>query len=731
MADNPFADIPKAGSSDNPFADIPKRSQTSTSTIDVPYYDPASGAGGFRQETVSTRKTADPVGVGTKAAVMEPILGIGEYIPGPIGRASAAKAKELEEEYKASAKKYPVATRVGYFGSLGAGLLAGGQLAPFLGAGAAAAETLPRLAQIGQTAKTGAKAGAIFGAVEPTGKEDYFDRLTGKAKSAAVGGAAGGLIMGAGSTLRQGAGALKDYLLKALGRPATKAEEELVSKATQAGKDVAAALTEKETNLLLQLEQEAASVAQKESKAARLEAKVPGALTGPKGTMEEMLGEKKRLAPTLDEVGTFIRDRVENFVKGIKSQRNANADRDVAAAFGDAAKKEQAGSLFMNSSDMKPLRDFIDKKLATETDQTLRKQLNEIRTALFGGGQQRKFSPAEIEAEMARLPSSFSAERKRQLAMEALAAREAEGGVVPSFQSSETIRRKLGDAAFGVPEEGYAAIGQNLAKDMYGKLSAAMKSFEPKFSTYLDNYKRLSENIESVGTKLGKALVGVEKDAPGYYATAARDLPARAFANPENVKILIEAMGNNPQPVYAAAERYFANKMAEEGTVEGARKFLTKDTTRSLLKTLGPEFEKRITEKYLAEATTLSRQSEKLVQQATDAANKITELNTQLGNIRKQNKAVNDGLQRIEDAVSDTQRREAASSLISSLEGTMPGPEYARLSNLIEQYKNASSERKEAIVKLAKYGGSGLATAGLGFAGYYGGKNALENILGR
>ena len=41
-----------------------------------------------------------------------------------------------------------------------------------------------------------------------------------------------------------------------------------------------------------------------------------------------------------------------------------------------------------------------------------------------------------------------------------------------SFEALDDVRRKLGDAAFNKSEEGYGALGQNIAKDLYSKVSA-------------------------------------------------------------------------------------------------------------------------------------------------------------------------------------------------------------------------------------------------------------------
>jgi hypothetical protein len=116
---------------------------------------------------------------GLKTSVMEPIYGAGEFIPGDIGKASARGAKALEKEYQQAKKEAPLATVLGYGGGVaGQMALPVGQLAK----GATTAGT------IGKSALTGAG----FGALTPTGEQDYNKRIEKKAAPTVLGAALGG-----------------------------------------------------------------------------------------------------------------------------------------------------------------------------------------------------------------------------------------------------------------------------------------------------------------------------------------------------------------------------------------------------------------------------------------------------------------------------------------------------------------------------------------------------------
>ena len=267
----------------------------------------------------------------------------------------------------------------------------------------------------------------------------------------------------------------------------------------------------------------------------------------------------------------------------------------------------------------------------------------------------------------------------------------------PSFASSEDIRRLLGDAAFGVPaKEGYAAISQNLAKDLYGKLSNAMRSYEPSFGSYLDRYKKLSETLETTGTKLGKALGATERDAASYYITDAAALPDRAFKSGESVRTLIDALGGNKEPVISAAERWFAQKAYDIGDLEKIRKFLKSNQIREIASELGPEFEKRITDKYLTAATAQSSRAKKLQDTITASEAVINDANKRLKDLGGSKQTIEEGIKNIENALNEKDKQTAISNLVTKLQGEVPSGKTKELDVLIQGIKDSIEKRKQA-----------------------------------
>jgi hypothetical protein len=107
--------------------------------------------------------------------------GLGELVPGDIGRASAAGSSYLKGVKERAAEEYPAAAPVGNILSFAAPVAGGARLVSKL------ASPLGRV-----LASSGVGAG--YGAATPTGEEEYSSRLLEKAVPTAIGGTVGGGI---------------------------------------------------------------------------------------------------------------------------------------------------------------------------------------------------------------------------------------------------------------------------------------------------------------------------------------------------------------------------------------------------------------------------------------------------------------------------------------------------------------------------------------------------------
>ena len=308
-----------------------------------------------------------------------------------------------------------------------------------------------------------------------------------------------------------------------------------------------------------------ADAASQQTKAAQAETAGQKATAAGGRTLRELTGVRtlpeaggfKPIPQTVTDVGNFIRQQAENFVKGVKAQRDKAAKTSFSAAKNDAAQKQALGQFV----DTQPIVNTLDSMIAKGGSSDYIRSLETLKNDL---------------------------------------------AVTKDFEGLEVIRRRLGDAGFGLPEEGYKAIGQGFAKDMYKSLSGQMKSYSKNFEKYLDDYKRLSQNLEAYGSRVGKGITQTQ-DAKGlYYAKTAEQIAKDIFSSPEKFKTFVDAVGGNRQIADAAARRYFAG-LAEKATTPKAVEDLLRDN-RALLNEV-PAIRQELTTRYLEPLRQSSRRS--------------------------------------------------------------------------------------------------------------------------
>lgn len=302
------------------------------------------------------------------------------------------------------------------------------------------------------------------------------------------------------------------------------------------------------------LETEGLAQTERQAQAARA---VERAEAGKGKTLRELAGVRtlpeaggfKPIPQTETQVGEYIRGQAKNFVDGIKTQRARAADANFTGAKTEAAQKEALGQFV----DTQPIIAYLN-------------------------GLQAKGGSGDYINSIRRLVEDIGGTR--------------------GFEGLEIIRRRVGDAAFGLPEEGYKAIGQQLAKDVYGQLANQMRQFSGSFGKYLDDYKRLSQPIEVYGTKVGKGLIETQDAAGRYFSKTADQIANDVFKSPEATKQFLDAVGGNQQVVTAAARRYFAGKLEGVAKPEAVDKLLKEN--RELLRLPGMQPVRQDIESYKA-----------------------------------------------------------------------------------------------------------------------------------
>jgi len=346
-----------------------------------------------------------------------------------------------------------------------------------------------------------------------------------------------------------------------LGKKTAKQAGQVGKEAAAAGTEAERALTEQEaeTQRLLAKEKEARSATAKSQAERQQMAEKAAAKAAPAGqrSLRELAGVRtlpeagafKPIPQTPTEVGNFLRQQAENYVNAIKTQRNEAAKVGFANAKNEAALKQRLGQYV----DTSPLVAEIDRLISKGGSTDYIRSINQLKNDL---------------------------------------------AATKDFEGLEVIRRRLGDAAFGLPEEGYKAIGQGFAKDMYKGLADQMKAYSSDFEKYLADYARLSKNIEAHGTKVGKGLTETQDAAGVYYAKPAEQVAKDIFSSPEKYKQFVDAVGGNLEIAASAGRKFFANKLESAKTPEAVEKILKE--SRELLRQPGMAGAKQDLENYLA-----------------------------------------------------------------------------------------------------------------------------------
>jgi len=419
----------------------------------------------------------------------------------------------------------------------------------------------------------------------------------------------------------------KDLAQSLLQRKTGKSQAELAKEAERLGyqaQQAATTATKEEQAAAAakrkELETGKDGIASQEAKAAQAEIAGQKATAAGGRTLRELAGVRtlpeaggfKPIPQTLTDVGNYIREQAENFVKSVKAQRDTAAKASFSAAKNDAATKQALGQFV----DTQPIVNTLDSMIAKGGSSDYIRSLETLKNDL---------------------------------------------AVTKDFEGLEVIRRRLGDAGFGLPEEGYKAIGQGFAKDMYKSLSGQMKSYSKNFEKYLDDYKRLSQNLEAYGSKVGKGITQTQ-DAKGlYYAKTAEQIAKDIFSSPEKFKTFVDAVGGNRQVADAAARRYFAG-LAEKAKTPEAVENLLRDN-RALLNEI-PAIRQELTNKYLQPLRQAGRRTEAagaIQKESTEAAK---QLKTQIADVDKALGQKLEGIERGKTIYSDA---------INTLSSAKPG----------------------------------------------------------
>lgn len=250
----------------------------------------------------------------------------------------------------------------------------------------------------------------------------------------------------------------------------------------------------------------------------------------------ERAGQAKRSVGTdreHSETGTTLRDQIATRKTDLTQARKDQYKADESTLRSEVADKEGAGQYLENTQKYQNIIESLDTELSgspvKHTDPKIVQQLERLKKALapqlVGKGE---VPPAPI-----------------------------------SFQAADEIRRSLGDAAFGKPATGYEAIGQNLARDYWKKLSVMLGEFAPQSKNMIEKYELAGKELDPFKSGRGARATALDRYNPEAYVTDAKELPTTYFRSRQGVNDLLELTGGDNHLVREQAGNFAAREIRD------------------------------------------------------------------------------------------------------------------------------------------------------------------------
>lgn len=254
-------------------------------------------------------------------------------------------------------------------------------------------------------------------------------------------------------------------------------------------------------------------------------------------------------AQTPTQTGSSIRDAVTPIFENLKNVRAENAVKNKGEAFSAALAKEQAGQRVNGTQAFKAAIRDIDAAITNPETKLTNVSIDEVKNQLLKV--KKALDPTVVDPQTGIVT-----------------------GKPISFEGLENLRRFLRDRAYGLPAEGFDAIGQQQAGKLADAVEAIQREFSPSIGKFLEQYKKDSEPLRVFKTKLGEAVVGKEEFDMARFATDPATLGSKFFKSETGVKDLITLLGGDASKAEGIARGYAADRL-RDASAKDIEKFLS------------------------------------------------------------------------------------------------------------------------------------------------------------
>ena len=294
-------------------------------------------------------------------------------------------------------------------------------------------------------------------------------------------------------------------------------------------------------------------MAQVESEAQAEKMRLAGAKTQQIGaqTTEQAKAARANIGTEREasDIGTKLRDKIVALFGNVAEKRSSDYKAQKLVRDAAVAEKESAGELVKNMPEYKSLLDNLRDKL------------------LIGAkAQEQKTAPVTERGVLQAYQNIYDAVSARRVQVGV----NAEGNPVyktfpTSFDALDDVRRRLGDVAFGKEVEGYSAIGADIAKTYYQKISELQSKFAGDPHDVLQSqYEMASRLVDKYKSKAGKKATAIDRFDPTRFNTDPASLPNAYFSSKQSVADLIELSGGDRPFVLKEASDFTARQLKDK-----------------------------------------------------------------------------------------------------------------------------------------------------------------------
>ena len=255
------------------------------------------------------------------------------------------------------------------------------------------------------------------------------------------------------------------------------------------------------------------------------------------------------------DIGKTLQDKINSLFGNIAEKRSSDYKAQKAVRDAAVAEKESAGQLVKDMPEYKSLLENLRDKL------------------LIGAkAQEQKTAPVTEKGVLQAYQNIYDAVSSRRVQV----GLNEEGNPIyktfpTSFDALDDVRRRLGDVAFGKEVEGYSAIGADIARTYYQKISELQSKFAGEAHDVLQSqYEMASRLVDKYKSKAGKKATAVDRFDPTRFNTDPASLPNTYFSSKQSVADLVELSGGD-RPFVVKEASDFAARQLKDKNLAGAK----------------------------------------------------------------------------------------------------------------------------------------------------------------